>query len=75
MRALKSVKQAAELLGISKWTVRGYIKAGKLRAVRLGTRVLLAEDELERFVAMSQEPESIRAEMDETTTEGRNDQQ
>jgi len=51
MRALKSVEQAAGLLGISKWTVRGYIKAGKLRPVRLGRRVHLEEEELERFVA------------------------
>jgi excisionase family DNA binding protein len=51
MTALKSVEEAAELLGISKWTVRGYIKAGKLRAVRLGRRVLVEEAELERLVA------------------------
>lgn len=51
MRALKSVDEAAGLLGISKWTVRGYIRDGKLIAVRLGRRVLLPEDELERFVA------------------------
>ena len=35
MRALKSVEEAAELLGISKWTVRGYIREGKLKSVRL----------------------------------------
>ena len=50
MRALKSVEEAAGLLGISKWTVRSYIKAGKLRAVRLGRRVLMEESELERLV-------------------------
>lgn len=54
MRPLKSVEQAAELLGISKWTVRSYIREGKLRPVRLGRRVLLPEEELERFVARSQ---------------------
>jgi excisionase family DNA binding protein len=54
MRALKSVTEAAGLLGISPWTVRGYIRDGKLRPVRLGRRVLLAEDELERLVAQSQ---------------------
>ncbi len=56
MRALKSVDEAAGLLAISPWTVRGYIKTGKLKPVRLGRRVLLAEDELERFVALCQDP-------------------
>jgi len=53
MRALKSVEEAAGLLGISPWTVRSYIHDGKLRPVRLGRRVLLEEAELERFVARS----------------------
>ena len=55
MKALKSVEESAELLGLSVWTVRAYIRDGKLRPVRLGRRVLLAENELERLVAESQE--------------------
>jgi excisionase family DNA binding protein len=55
MKALKSVEDAAGFLGISKWTVRAYIKAGKLRPVRLGRRVLLPEEELERLIVESQE--------------------
>ena len=55
MQPLKSIEEAAALLGISKWTVRSYIKAGKLKPVRIGRRVLLPEDELERFVGVSQE--------------------
>lgn len=51
MKALKSVEEAAGLLGISKWTVRSYITEGRLPAVRLGRRVLLEETELEKFVA------------------------
>jgi len=51
MRALNSIEKAAGLLGVSKWTVRSYIRAGKLKPVRLGRRVLLTDDELERFVA------------------------
>src|SRR5437660_1129126 len=50
---LLSIKTAADLLSISPWTVRSYIKTGKLRPVRLGRRVLLEESELERFVAFS----------------------
>jgi excisionase family DNA binding protein len=51
MQPLRSVEEAGELLGISPWTVRSYIKTGKLKPVRLGRRVLLAEEELERLVA------------------------
>ena len=51
MKPLKSVEEAAGLLGISPWTVRRDIRDGKLRPVRLGRRVLVEEAELERFVA------------------------
>jgi len=51
MKPLKSVEEAAELLGISTWTVRGYVRDRKLKPVRLGRRVLLEEEELERFIA------------------------
>ena len=51
MTALLSVARAADCLGISSWTVRAYIRNGKLIPVRLGRRVLLEEAELERFIA------------------------
>lgn len=51
MKPLKSVEEAAGLLGISPWTVRSYIREGKLGPVRLGRRVLVEEAELERLVA------------------------
>jgi excisionase family DNA binding protein len=48
---LYDVKGAAELLAISPWTVRAYIRDGKLRPIRVGRLVRLEEQELERFVA------------------------
>jgi excisionase family DNA binding protein len=54
MTSLKNVNQAAELLGISPWTVRAWIREGKLVPVRLGRRVLLTEEELERLIALGQ---------------------
>ncbi len=51
LQQLRSIEEAARLLGISPWTVRAYIKTGKLKPVRLGRRVLVEEAELERFVA------------------------
>ena len=50
MTKLLSVQAAAELLSISPWTVRSYIKQGKLRPVRIGRRVLLQQEEIQRFV-------------------------
>ena len=58
MQPLKSVEEAAGLLGISKWTVRSYIRDGKLKAVRIGRRVLLCEDELERLITRGKEKET-----------------
>jgi len=59
MTKLLSVQDAAELLSISRWTVRAYIRQGKLRPVRIGRRVLLREEEIERFVeARSPNPEN-----------------
>jgi excisionase family DNA binding protein len=53
MNPLRSVKQTAELWSISPWTVRSYMKQGKLRPIRIGRRVLFEERELERFIRES----------------------
>lgn len=47
---LLSIQAAAELLSISPWTVRAYVRQGKLRAVRIGRRVLLQEEEIQRLI-------------------------
>ena len=41
MEQLLDIAKAAKALSISPWTVRSYIRSGKLRPVRLGRRVLL----------------------------------
>jgi excisionase family DNA binding protein len=56
MTKLLSIKAAAELLSISPYTVRSYVRTGQLKPVRIGRRVLLAETELERLIAESQAP-------------------
>ena len=53
MEPLMSVKDAATFLALSVFTIRAYVASGKLRAVRLGRRVLLEQSELRRFVAES----------------------
>ena len=51
MEALLNIEQAAQKLGLSPWTLRLYLRQGKLRPVRIGRRVLLEEAELSRFIA------------------------
>jgi len=54
--ALLTLKQAAEYLAISYWTVRSWVDAGKLPAVRLpgdGRLVRVERAELERLIASS----------------------
>ena len=42
--------EASEALGISHWTLRRYIREGKIRAVRIGRRVLVEPAELKKLV-------------------------
>jgi excisionase family DNA binding protein len=44
-------KVAAELGGISEWTVNAWLTKGHLRRTKVGGRTLLRKSELERFVA------------------------
>jgi excisionase family DNA binding protein len=45
-----SIKELANILGVSTRTIRRWIKAGKLRAHRLG-HVRIAQDDLQDFIA------------------------
>ena len=49
-RLTVGVKQAAESIGLSPWTVRKYIATGKIKSVRIGRRVLVELSELQRHV-------------------------
>jgi excisionase family DNA binding protein len=44
------VKEAAAALGISHWSLRKYVRQGRLVAVRIGRRVLIQPAELERLI-------------------------
>jgi len=50
MEPLLDIDQAAELLGLSSWTVRKLIAKRRLRPVRINRRVLLEPEELRRIV-------------------------
>ena len=47
---LFSVAQVADLLGISSWMVRYLIRTRQLAPTRIGTRVLVRQEEIQRFV-------------------------
>jgi len=50
MERLRSVQEASEILGLSSWTIRRWIQTKRLVPVRLGSRVLLEESELQRVI-------------------------
>ena len=51
MNQLYDVESAARMLAVSPWTIRAYVRQGKLRPIRVGRLVRFDEQELERFVA------------------------
>jgi excisionase family DNA binding protein len=44
------IRDAAKAVGLSVWTLRGWIRQGKLRCVRLGRRVMLEPGALRNLV-------------------------
>ena len=44
------LREAAASVGLSPWTLRAWIRQGKLAAVRLGRRVLIEPSELQRLI-------------------------
>jgi excisionase family DNA binding protein len=46
---MMSVEQVAERLGLHVRTVRGYVRDGRLKAVRIGKQYRIAPDDLEAF--------------------------
>lgn len=51
-----SVREAGHALGLSSWTIRRYIKTGKLTAVRLNRRVFVEPAECRRFIEQNRKP-------------------
>lgn len=50
-RLLHSVRETSAMFGISHWTVRKHIHDGKIRPTRIGRRVMVSQDEIERILA------------------------
>jgi len=45
-----SVDEAAKLLTLSHWTIRAWIRDGRLRSAKIGNRRVVRETELRRLV-------------------------
>jgi excisionase family DNA binding protein len=56
---LFTVTDAAQILSISPWTVRAYIRDGKLTPVRVGRLVRLDQQELENFISQAKVPAAL----------------
>ncbi|HEY6407295.1 MAG TPA: helix-turn-helix domain-containing protein [Ktedonobacteraceae bacterium] len=57
MEKLYSVKGAAEALGgLSKNTIEVWLSRGRLKKTKVGSRTMIRESELERFLAASAQP-------------------
>ena len=48
-----TVKEVAVALRVTTRTVRNWIKSGRLRVVRAGRRVLVPQEELQRFLRLN----------------------
>ena len=59
-RLALGVKEAAEAVGLSHWTIRKFIREGKLRSIRLGKRVLVEPGELARLVEAGRRKAAIQ---------------
>lgn len=61
MQELLSAEQVAERLGLQVRTVRGYVRDGKLKAVRIGKQYRIAREDLAELTGRPvTEPEPVR---------------
>src|SRR5271170_2131181 len=60
-KELYSVEQVAERLGLHVKTVRGYVREGRLKAVRIGKQYRIAREDLEALTGRPEPaPEPVR---------------
>jgi excisionase family DNA binding protein len=50
LEKMYSVPEAAEVLGISTWTIYSYLSSGKLARSKIGSRTVVRESELEKLI-------------------------
>jgi hypothetical protein len=55
MEPLLKIEDAARLVGRTHWTLRHDVKAGKLRCVRIGRRIMIEPSEIRRLIEAGRE--------------------
>ena len=53
---LIGVAEGAKKLGVSIWTLRSYAYKGVVASVKIGTRLMFEEGELDRYIAENTRP-------------------
>jgi excisionase family DNA binding protein len=51
-----SIPQTASKLNLSPWTIRAWIRSGKIAAVKLGRRVMIEPSEIDRLISSGRQP-------------------
>jgi excisionase family DNA binding protein len=51
-----STQQAAEIMGLHIQTIREYLRAGRIKAQRIGRVYVIDERDLRRFMAVERKP-------------------
>ena len=54
---LQNIESAAKALSLNPWTIRAYIRQGKIRPVRIGRRVLIEPGEIRRIIDLGRDYE------------------
>ena len=56
------IREAARLVSLSPYTIRAYVKSGRLASVRVGRRVLIEPREITRLIEKGRTPHSTATE-------------
>ncbi len=51
MEALMNIERAAEMLSLSPWTIRSWIRKKKLKAIKLGSRIVVEPQSLRELIS------------------------
>ncbi len=66
-----SQAEAADLLGLSRSTIRTLCDRGEIASVRLGDRILVVRTEIDRLVTEAMEQQKVRREAEAQLAEAR----
>ena len=51
MEPLLNIERAAEMLSLSPWTIRSWIRKRKLKAIKLGSRIVVEPQSLRELIS------------------------